>query len=143
MRLSPIKAVSVICLVFILTACASITPFSQRAYEQAVSLKVESLALMDKATAPYNQHQQQADTLKLNLEKAFEYAKGLPKNEETTRQWLIIKDPGRNLLGGFLKRWEEKSTLSRAFIEESKKLIADGFDAIIELESGKRKPGKN
>lgn len=58
MRLSLIKATSAISLLLILTACASITPFSQRAYEQAVSLKVESLALMDKATLPYDHHQE-------------------------------------------------------------------------------------
>jgi hypothetical protein len=39
------------------TACGpTISEFNARAYEQATSLKVEALALMDKATAPYAEH---------------------------------------------------------------------------------------
>jgi hypothetical protein len=76
----------------------------------------------------------------LDVEKAYEYAKGRQKNEETTKQWEIIKDPQRNSLFGFLKRWEEKATLSPAFIKEAKGLVSEGFDAVIGLESGKRKP---
>jgi len=95
---------------------------------------------MDKATEPFSTHKQEVETLKLNVEKAYEYAKGRPKNEETTKQWAIIKDPSRNSLGGFLKRWENSQTLKKDFIEEAKGLVSDGFDTVIELESGKRKP---
>lgn len=123
-----------------LTGCSTIGPFSQKAYEQATSLKVEALATMDKASEPYAGQKQSIDTLKINVEKAYEYAKGRPLNEETTKQWAIIKDPSRNSLGGFLKRWEDKSTLDKNFIQEAKGVVSDGFDTVIELESGKRKP---
>jgi len=98
---------------------------------------------MDKATQPFSDNKQTVEALKLNLEKAYEYAKGIPKNEETTNQWAIIKDPSRNSLGGFLARWENKQTLSKDFIQEAKGLVSDGFDTIIELESGKRKPSES
>lgn len=123
----------------LLAGCSTIAPFSQKAYEQATSLKVEALATMDKASEPYANHKQSIDELKLNIEKAYEYAKGRPQNEEATKQWTIIKDPSRNSLGGFLNRWENKSTLNKVFIQEAKEIVADGFDAVIELESGKRK----
>jgi hypothetical protein len=119
----------------------SITLYSPKAYEQATSLKVEALTLMDRATEPCTKHKAAIAALKIDLEKAYEYAKGLTKNEVTTAQWAIIKDPARNSLGGFLRRWEEKSSLDSTFIQEAKSLVADGFDAVIELESGKRKPG--
>jgi len=46
--------------IFILNGCASlISPFNQTAYEYATSLKVEALALMDKATEPYTNHQEE------------------------------------------------------------------------------------
>ena len=80
--------------------------------------------------------------MKIDLKKAYEYAKGRPHNEESTQQWLIMGDPARNLLGGFFKRWEEKSMLSTSFIDGAKKNVADGFDQIIGLESGKIKPGQ-
>jgi outer membrane murein-binding lipoprotein Lpp len=132
--------IAVVVASMLLAGCLIIAPFSQKAYEQATSLKVEAVATMDKATEPFSTHKQEVETLKLNVEKAYEYAKGRPKNEETTKQWAIIKDPSRNSLGGFLKRWENSRTLKKDFIEEAKGLVSDGFDTVIELESGKRKP---
>lgn len=124
----------------LLAGCSTISPYSPTAYEQSTSLKVEALVTIDKASEPFSNHKQAVDALKMNVEKAYEYAKGRPNNEETTKQWAIIKDPSRNSLGGFLKRWEDKSTLQGVFIQEAKGLVSDGFDTIIELESGKRKP---
>lgn len=130
-----------VALVF-MTGCSTIAPFSQKAYEQATSLKVEALATMDTASEPYANHKQSVDVLKINVEKAYEYAKGRPQNEESTKQWAIIKDPSRNSLGGFLKLWEDKSTLNNSFIQEAKGVVSDGFDYVIGLESGKRKPNE-
>ena len=98
---------------------------------------------MDRATEPFDDHRQAVETLKLDVEKAYEYAKGLPKNQVVTKQWTIIKDPARNSLGGFLRRWESKTTLKKEFIQEAKGIVSDGFDTVIELESGKRKPNSN
>jgi hypothetical protein len=123
----------------LLASCTTIAPFSQAAYEQATAVKAEALTLMDKATTPYAEHQQEIDALMLEVEKAYEYAKGRPKNEISTQQWEIIKNPSRNSLGGFMKRWSGSSTLTQQFITESKGLIADGFDTVIGLESGKVK----
>jgi hypothetical protein len=95
---------------------------------------------MDKAVRPFAEHRSEVEAFRLNIEKAYEYAKGLPKNTITARQWEILKDPYRNLLGGFLKRWEKESKLSGVFVREAKTQVAEGFDTIIELESGKRKP---
>lgn len=127
--------------VLVLAGCnGTIGPFTQRAYEQATSLKVEALTLMDKAIHPYAEHKTEVDALRLNIDKAYEYARGLPKNKVSTEQWQILRDPGRNSIGGFLKRWETKGQLLPAFIEEAKPIVAKGFDMIIELESGKQKP---
>lgn len=120
-------------------ACSSISTFSQYAYEQAVSLKVESLNLMDKATEEYSANKDIVEDLKTKLQKSYEYSKGRPKNDISTKQWEILISPDRNLLGGFLKRWESKNTLSKAFIDDAKGLVGDAFDTIIGLESGKIK----
>ena len=124
---------------FSLYACSYISPYSHFAYQQATSLKVEALTLMDKATEPYAKRKKEIKELETKIEKAYEYAKGRPKNELSTKQWEILKDPNRNLLGGFIRRWKEKSALSNGFIEEAKGLVADAFDTISGLESGKIK----
>ena len=135
-----VPAVVLISVFLLSSSCATISTFSPAAYEQATSLKVDALTLMDKATDPFNGHGSEAEALSSRVEKAYEFAKGRPKDEVSTRQWAILKDPDRNLLGGFLKRWKEKSTLSSVFIAQAKGLVADAFDRIIGLESGKVKP---
>jgi hypothetical protein len=135
-----VRAAVLTAFVLLVSACATISSFSAGAYEQAVSLKVEALTLMDRATEPFADHRGEVEALTLRVEKAYEFAKGRPKNEVSARQWAILRDPDRNLLGGFLKRWKAQSTLSGVFIQEAKGLVADAFDAIIGLESGKVKP---
>lgn len=123
------------------SGCApSISQFNETAYQQAVQLKVRSLALLDKASEPYADHVEKAETLRQELHTAYEYAKGRPNNELSTRQWEIMIDPERNLMGGFLKRWEEEDSLSPVFVREFRGVISDAFDTIIGLESGKIKP---
>ncbi|MEQ8523449.1 hypothetical protein [Gracilimonas sp.] len=128
---------------FIINACApTISQFNETAYQQAVELKVRSMSLIDRADEPYSGHEEAAQQLKQDMLTAFEYAKGRPKNDISARQWEIMVDPDRNLMGGFLARWEEQQTLSPAFIGEYSGVVADAFDTIIGLESGKIKPGE-
>lgn len=115
----------------------SIALFSLVAYEMAIDLKVDGLRLMDAAELPFTDSVTKVKALQIRTEKAFEFAMGRPKNEHSAEQWRIMIDSDRHLLGGFFKRWESESTLSRAFIVEAKKLVEKSFDAIIGLESGK------
>lgn len=107
--------------------------------ETAVNLKVEASNLMAKATEPYSQHQAEAEKFQSDMDKAYEYAASIPKNQDTAQQWAIMKDPNGRLMGGFLKRWKEKSTLSATYIQEKQRQIAEGFDLIIQLEASKPK----
>jgi hypothetical protein len=123
----------------LVVSCATISPFSPKAYENATSLKVEALAVMDLATEPYPDHSAEVHVLVIKVNQAYEYAKGMPKNEISTKQWEILKDPERHLLGGFLKKWEAESILLQGYIAEKKEQIGAAFDTIIGLESGKIK----
>lgn len=134
------RAAPVLLMVVAVAACAAhISAFSPVAYEQATSLKVDALALMAQATQPYASHAAAVDDLRLRLAKAYEFARGRPKNEISARQWAILADSTRNLLGGFLARWQRDSTLSAVFVTEAQRLVAEAFDTIIGLESGKIK----
>ena len=108
------------------------------AYQQATALKAETLALMDKATEPYQQHRKEVEILLLDVEKAYEYAKGIPKNKITVEQWELIKRPSGNLLGGFVRTWRSQGTTSPGYITEKKNDIADAFDLVICLEINKK-----
>jgi hypothetical protein len=126
----------------LLTACSSISVYSPEAYKQAVDLKIESLNLMSSATMPFSDYEEDVAFLKTELSKAYEFAKGRPNNEISTKQWEILIDENKNLLGGFLKRWENDETLSEMFVTEAQKLVSDAFDTIIGLESGKISPSE-
>lgn len=100
----------------VIISCApNIAKFDYVAYENAISLKVETLYLMSKATHPFPEFSEKVEELKLELDKAYEYARQIPNNEISAQQWEILKNPDSNLLGGFLKRWQNEETLSTYF----------------------------
>jgi hypothetical protein len=126
----------------VILSCSSISVYSPEAYKKAVDLKVESLNLMALATMPYTDFEDDIDFLNTELSKAYEFSKGRPENEISTKQWEILINPDGNLLGGFLKRWGEEGTLSQMFVTEMQTLVSDAFDTIIGLESGKIDPSE-
>jgi len=122
----------------ILAACTPlIGPYSPTAYQNATSLKAETLALMDKATQPYAENEQKIDDLNIRINAAYEYVNGMPSNSISAKQWEILKNQEGNLLGKFFSRWKEKGVLSETFVKEFKKLISEAFDEIICLEANK------
>lgn len=125
-----------------LAACSLIAPYDRAAYEHATNAKVDTLALMAKATHSYDQHQKEAEALMLEVDKAYEYDRGRQLNKITVAQWDILRDPNRDLVGGFLKMWKAKGSLSATFVAEKKKQVGDAFDQIIQLESGKLRTAK-
>jgi hypothetical protein len=122
-----------------LAGCASISVFSQYAYQQAVDLKVESLDLISHADQSYKEYQKQVEELIQRIDKAYEYAKGRKDNDLSTRQWEILRNPDGHLFGSFLKKWKSEDKLSLTYLNEKLKQISDAYDEIINLESGKQK----
>ena len=126
----------------VLAGCTLIARYDQVAYEHATSAKVDTLALMGKATGSYDDHEKGVEALITQLDKAYEYDRGRQLNKLTVAQWDILRDPNRDLVGGFLKMWKAKGSLTATFIAEKKKQIGGAFDQIIQLESGKLRPAK-
>ena len=134
-------ALWVLLLIAMTGGCASsVAEYDRQAYQQAVALKVESLALMDKAVEPYSNHKASVDALLVSLEKAYEYDKGRPRNEAVVKQWEILKDPDRRLLGYFLRRWQDEEQLNEAYVVGQKKSVSLAYDQIIGLLSGQIRP---
>lgn len=125
--------------ILVLGGCKTISGYDQYAYAQGTALKVDALNLMNKATENFTAQQAGIDDINTRIEKAYEYEKHRPKNTITVKMWELLKNPDRNLFGGFLKRWKDKNTLSAAFISEAKIQIGEAFDMIVELESQKIK----
>ena len=128
-------------LTLLLMSCESIKTavFDQYAYQEAISIKVESLNLMDEAVVSYSEHEDDVQTLLLDLQKILEYEKNKPNNEVSFAMWQVVTDKERNLLAGFLERWKEKNQLSKVFIGEAKGQVTEALDLIIKYEANKNK----
>nr|WP_321224414.1 hypothetical protein [uncultured Psychroserpens sp.] len=113
--------------------------FDQYSYQQAISLKVESLNLMDEATQSYNTYEVEVEELMLELQKMVEYEKNKPNNEVSYAMWNLIANKDKNLLAGFFKRWQADDQLSSSFTQEAKLQIAEALDLIIKYEAKKNR----
>ncbi len=133
------QLISIFWVITFFVGCSTISQFNETAYEKSTSIKASSLALMDRAQEPYSKYSENVEEILLEAQKAYEYAKERPKNEESTKQWKIMIDPECNMLAGFFKRWKSEKKLNKLFVEEAKGQIGKGFDQISGLESGKIK----
>src|ERR1700756_2245047 len=88
------SVVGSLCFVFA-TGCNTISPYDQAAYAQTVNLKVDTQALMDRASEDYAAHRTDISKLNVALSKGYEYDKNRPHNEITRQMWeiLLFKDP--------------------------------------------------
>jgi len=122
------------------SSCVTTAPYDQYVYKESTSLKVDALKLMDKAEKPYNTQEKEIDKLTDQLDKLYEYELHRKKNQLRIQMWELLRNPEKNLLGGFLARWKKEGQLSPGFITEAKIIVGKAFDQLAELESGKLTP---
>jgi hypothetical protein len=126
-------------LLFLLQACFTTARFDQYAYTQTTALKVDALNLMDKATSTFTSNEPVINAFNEKLDKAYEYELHRKNNAFSIKMWDKLRDPDKNLLGGFMKRWKNDGQLGNAFVTEAKMQVGKAFNEIAELESGKIK----
>jgi len=115
----------------------TIASYDQYAYIQTTSLKVDALNLMDSAIYSYQSEIKNVATVKINIQKLYEYDKNRAKNGITVKQWQILMDTNGHLFGGFLIRWRNSGKLKKAFIDDVKAIVDSSFSQIARLESRK------
>jgi hypothetical protein len=138
MRIANVRLLLLACLALFAVACTPlIAGYSLEAYQNATSLKAETVALINQAQEPFPQHAQEVRALRVRLAAAREFTAGMPRNRLSTAQWDIMNNPTGGLAGGFLARWERDGTLGAGVIREQSAVIARSFDHIICLEANK------
>lgn len=122
-----------------LSSCATIPPYDSTSYKNATDLKAESMILIDKSGDSPAAHKQEIDGLRLRLRQALEYERGKGDlNRVTVKQWETLNDPGKGLIGEYLKAWEEEGRgQGEVYRKESAKNVDEAFNQIIELERHK------
>jgi hypothetical protein len=124
-------------LLLLLLGCAT-APFDPAAYQTAVQLKFETLALIDRASERYAAHKASAEALAGKYAAAYDAAAQLAGNQATAEQWLAIRDPQGASAGGVLQSWKQKGPLRPAVRAEKKRAVTRHFDRLICLEAGKQ-----
>ncbi len=127
---------------FTASGATKIADFDQYAYRNATELKARTMLIIDRASEPYQDHKDNIQDLEVGLLSAYEYAKSLPDNQLTSKQWWILIDPEGDLWGKFHAKWKKDEKLSPYFAKQFKKQTSAGFDAIICLEINKKEPTK-
>ncbi|WCO00424.1 hypothetical protein [Psychroserpens ponticola] len=135
------KSVFIMTLVLVLSSCQSLKTaiFDQYSYQQAISIKVESLNLMSDADQSFSVYEVEVQDLLLELQKMIEYEKNKPDNEVSYAMWKVLANKEKNLLAGFFKRWKDGGKLSETFTNEAKLQVAEALDLIIKYEAQKNK----
>lgn len=129
----------------LMTSCNSIKTaiYDQYSYQQEVSLKVETKALLEHATEDYTRYKGQIASLLLEMKKMEEYEKNKQDNAISYQMWQLMTDADKNSVAGLFKRWENKGQLSAVFTEEASKQVLNAFDALIKYELSKNKEQEN
>ncbi len=138
-RIDRFRALLLVALVVWCTACVHLPGYDQRAYENATSLKAQTLALLDRSEVEqYETALNSVNALRVSLSAAYEYANGIQYNNEAAKNWRDLIGDEESMISGWLLLWQQEGPLAQIFSRELRITIAEGFDLIICLEANKR-----
>jgi hypothetical protein len=132
LRLSLFTSIIALCI----TSCVSL--YDHYTYTETIETKLEALSLVDKSDEEFASHEAAVVALKNQIEKMLIYERGKNKNIITIKMWEVLHND-KNLIGSYLKLWEEKGRLNPVFIDEAKPQIEQAFDILIQFEEKKDK----
>lgn len=124
-------------LLFLLTGCNTPT-FDPAAYQTAVQLKYETLALIDKSGQKYSAHQAEAEILMSKYQAAEAVAARTETNKPLAEAWKIISAPNTGSAGEYFATWKQRGTMRPAIRAEKKIQIGRQFDYVVCLEAAKQ-----
>lgn len=112
--------------------------YSPAAVETVRKISTALPALMEKATAPYDNHKADVDALIAELDKAQSDAAAIKRNKEVAEQWRLLRD---DVVKPYVNRWKEKGALSAALVKPAVESAKKSLASILRAEEGKRRAG--
>lgn len=139
-----ILALPLILFTILFTSCTAIktAPYDQYSYQKAVEIKVDASRLIDQSVNPYIDYSEDINTLLVDIEKIILYEENKPSNSISYRMWALLGNEKKNLLAGYLKKWENEGKLSNVFVNQAKSQIEEAMDMLIQYEGKKDKVSK-
>jgi hypothetical protein len=124
-------------ILLLLLGCPSIPSFDPTSYQNAVQLKFETLALIDKSGDKFSVHQNEVAALTAKYDGALETASKVQTNEAVIQAWQVIRGAQTGSAGEFFQTWKQRGTLRPVIRAEKKAQIGRHFDYVICLEAAK------
>lgn len=133
-----LKTQGLIVLVFSigLAGCVSLAGYDQHAYENATSLKANTMGQINTFGVSFSYDKVSKNKLFVELESAFEYANGVQHNNEASKAWRWLID---DIVQGYFQLCiTQEGKISKAAFNEYMPQVGEAFDNIICLEANKR-----
>jgi len=116
-----------------------ISLYDQYAYTEAISLKVDMQNLMlESDSIKYVDAKPDISKVNIELQKAYEYAKGRSDNSLSTKQYAILLSED-GFYKSSLRTWQRQNMLLPTAASLKSDKIGQMLDQIIKLENGKNK----
>lgn len=132
----------VLAVVIALSACRSsgeeTYDFDPAAHQRATEIRSRALGLIAVSSEPFSRHRADVDSVNAAMEEAHGLAAAAPRNELVTAEWAAMKDPGGDLYGGFVRRWQASGTVDQEARGAAIDRATLRFDYILCLEAAKR-----
>jgi hypothetical protein len=141
MRKTFLRYIPLLCLLLLaLSNCSLFKPkFDPVGHQYAITIQKDALALMDRAVESFSLYREEVYWLMTRVERAYEHARPLYKNDKVTAIWDALRNPQGNRLGRFMLEWEKEDTLGDIYIKEAKEMLDEDFKLLVEIEEGKKK----
>jgi hypothetical protein len=115
--------------------------YDAAAHQRAIELKSRALATMANSGDAYSRHRSDVETASADMEKAYELSAAAPDNAVVAAEWAAIKDPGGDLYGAYVKRWQARGKVDTDTRNAAMKRVELNFDYLLCLEAAKRTRG--
>ncbi len=112
--------------------------YDPAAHQSAVAMKSQTLSLMARSGETFSRLGPEVEAVNAGLEEAHRLAAAAPDNEIVAAEWAAMKDPGHDLYGGFVRRWQASGTLNQATRDAAMDRVSARFNYLLCLEAAKK-----
>lgn len=120
------------------TAGEKKTNYDPAAHQRAVALKSQTLSLMASSGEAFSRHRASVEELNAAIDEAIKLSSAAPDNAAVVAEWTAMKDPGGNLYGGFVRRWQASGAVDAATRDAAMARVTARFNYILCLEAAKK-----
>lgn len=126
-----------IAILFLLVGCVQPAQFNVIASQNALQIKNDTLALIDKSGDKYAARKAEVDALMVRYQSAMDTAATNDTNKAVAQAWQIIIGSRSGSAGEYFETWKQRGTMAEGIRNLKRPQIARQFDLIVCMETSK------